>query len=184
LNFKFLNLKKGFSNLEPEGQGRRIIMVVTRLLLLGLFYTIQMQIYVLFCTRLYIPWCNLQLSILVLQVEHSLILARRKHGSQNKCSHGWSKHGLCKIFEHRPHLRQKHLEWRYKYKLSTPENPCKFFDTLILFRGSLLSQVIPSSLGRNISLGHRAFTVPWWDFTLSLLQLDAIILFFLCHKDN
>ena len=48
----FLNLKKGFSNLEPEGQGRRIIMGVTRLLLLGLFYTIQMQIYVLFCTRL------------------------------------------------------------------------------------------------------------------------------------
>ena len=28
-------------------------MGVTRLLLLGLFYTIQMQIYVLFCTRLY-----------------------------------------------------------------------------------------------------------------------------------
>jgi hypothetical protein len=26
---------------------------MTRLLLLGLFYTIQMQIYVLFCTRLY-----------------------------------------------------------------------------------------------------------------------------------
>ena len=32
--------------MEPEGQGQRIIMGVTRLLLLGLFYTIQMQIYV------------------------------------------------------------------------------------------------------------------------------------------
>merc|ERR1712051_129716 len=50
---KVLNLKEGFSNLEPEGQGRRIIMGVTLLLLLGLFYTIKMQIYVLFCTRLY-----------------------------------------------------------------------------------------------------------------------------------
>ena len=48
----FLNLKKDFSNLEPEGQGCGIIMGVTRLLLLGLFYTIQMQFYVLFCTRL------------------------------------------------------------------------------------------------------------------------------------
>ena len=50
---KFLQLKKDFSNLEPEGQGWRIIMEVTRLLLLGLFYTKHMQIYVLFCTRLY-----------------------------------------------------------------------------------------------------------------------------------
>ena len=55
LHTNFLKLKKGFSNLEPEGQGWRIIMGVTRLLLLGLFYTIQMQIYVLFCTWLYVP---------------------------------------------------------------------------------------------------------------------------------
>ena len=40
---KFLNLKKGFSNLEPEGGGRGIIMGVTRLLLLEPFYTIQTQ---------------------------------------------------------------------------------------------------------------------------------------------
>ena len=38
---KILDLKKAFSNLELEGQGRGIIMGVTRLLLLGLFYTIQ-----------------------------------------------------------------------------------------------------------------------------------------------
>ena len=38
---KIWDLKKGFSNLELEGQGRGIIMGVTRLLLLGPFYTIQ-----------------------------------------------------------------------------------------------------------------------------------------------
>ena len=38
---KLWDLKKVFSNLEPEGQGRGIIMGVTRLLLLGSFYTIQ-----------------------------------------------------------------------------------------------------------------------------------------------
>ena len=53
LRKNFLNLKKGFSNLEPEGQGPGIIMGVTRLLLLGPFYTMQMQFYVLFCTQLY-----------------------------------------------------------------------------------------------------------------------------------
>ena len=46
------------SYLEPEGQGRGIIMGVTRLLLLGPFYTIKMQFYVLFCTRLYDMVCN------------------------------------------------------------------------------------------------------------------------------
>ena len=48
-----LNLEKVFSNLEPEGQGRGIIIGVTRLLLQGPFYTIEMQFYILFCTRLY-----------------------------------------------------------------------------------------------------------------------------------
>ena len=38
---KVLDLKKVFSNLEPEGQGRGIIMGVTRLLLLRSFYYIQ-----------------------------------------------------------------------------------------------------------------------------------------------
>ena len=38
---KLLDLKKGFSNLELEGQGRGIIMGVTGLLLQGAFYTIQ-----------------------------------------------------------------------------------------------------------------------------------------------
>ena len=38
---KLWDLKKVFSNLEPEGWGRGIIMEVTRLLLLGTFYTIQ-----------------------------------------------------------------------------------------------------------------------------------------------
>ena len=36
-----MRFKKVFSNLEPEGQGRGIIMEVTCLLLLGPFYTIQ-----------------------------------------------------------------------------------------------------------------------------------------------
>ena len=38
---KLWDLNKGFSNLELEGHGRGIIMGMTRLLLLGLFYTIQ-----------------------------------------------------------------------------------------------------------------------------------------------
>ena len=38
---KIWDLKKVFCNLEPEGQGRGIIMRVTCLLLLGPFYTIQ-----------------------------------------------------------------------------------------------------------------------------------------------
>ena len=38
---KLGDLKKVFSNLELEGQGRGIIMGVTRLLLLGPFYYIQ-----------------------------------------------------------------------------------------------------------------------------------------------
>ena len=38
---KLWDLKKVFSNLELEGQGRGIIMGVARLLLLGPFYTIQ-----------------------------------------------------------------------------------------------------------------------------------------------
>ena len=38
---KLWDLKKVFSNLELEGQGHGIIMWVTRLLLLGPFYTIQ-----------------------------------------------------------------------------------------------------------------------------------------------
>ena len=36
-----MRFKKVFSNLEPERQGRGIIMGVTRLILLGQFYTIQ-----------------------------------------------------------------------------------------------------------------------------------------------
>ena len=38
---KGFRFKKGFSNLEPAGKGGGIIMGVTRLLLLGPFYTIQ-----------------------------------------------------------------------------------------------------------------------------------------------
>ena len=40
---KLWDLKKVFSNLEPEGRGRGIIMGVTCLLLLRSFYTIQTQ---------------------------------------------------------------------------------------------------------------------------------------------
>ena len=40
---KLWDFKKGFSNLQLEGQGWDIIMGVTRLLLLGPFYTIQYQ---------------------------------------------------------------------------------------------------------------------------------------------
>ena len=36
-----VSIEMSMSNLEPEGQGQGIIMGVTRLLLLGLFYTIQ-----------------------------------------------------------------------------------------------------------------------------------------------
>jgi len=39
---KLLDLKKILSNLEPEGQGRGIIMGVTRLLLLEPFYYIAL----------------------------------------------------------------------------------------------------------------------------------------------
>ena len=58
---KLRDLKKVLSNLEAEGQGRGFIMGVTRLLLLGPFYTIQMQFSILFCTRLYATnqdWSN------------------------------------------------------------------------------------------------------------------------------
>ena len=55
---KIMRFKKVLSFLELEGQGHGIIMGVTRLLLLGLFYTIQMQFYVLFCTRLYLAYCQ------------------------------------------------------------------------------------------------------------------------------
>ena len=50
---KLWDLKKLFSNLEPEGQGQGIIMGVTRLLLLGLFYTIQTKGDQTLCTRVY-----------------------------------------------------------------------------------------------------------------------------------
>ena len=38
---KLWDLKEGFCNLELEGQGRGIIMGVTRLLLLGPFYLVK-----------------------------------------------------------------------------------------------------------------------------------------------
>ena len=50
---KLLDLKKVLSNLEPEGQGRGIIMGVTRLLLLGPFYTIQTKTDKTFLSRVY-----------------------------------------------------------------------------------------------------------------------------------
>ena len=61
---KLWDLKNVFSNLELEEQGRGIIMGVTRLLLIGPFYTKKDQFYVLFCTRLYLngrssPWRKL-----------------------------------------------------------------------------------------------------------------------------
>ena len=52
---KLWDLKKVFSNLELEGQGRDTIMGVTRLLLLGLFYTIQTKRDQTICTRVYGP---------------------------------------------------------------------------------------------------------------------------------
>ena len=51
---KLWDLKKVFSNLELEGQGRDTIMGVTRLLLLGLFYTIQTKRDQTLCTRVYL----------------------------------------------------------------------------------------------------------------------------------
>ena len=53
---QIFNFKKGISNLEPEGQGRGIFMGVTHLLLLGQFYTIQMQFYVY--RYMYIDLCT------------------------------------------------------------------------------------------------------------------------------
>ena len=61
---KLWDLKKALGNLEAEGQGRGTIIGVTRLLLLGQFYTIKIQFYVLLCTRLYFQhiflWHNFQ----------------------------------------------------------------------------------------------------------------------------
>ena len=52
---KLWDLKKLFSKLEPEEQGWGIIRGVTRLLLLGLFYTIQTKRCQTLWTRVY-PW--------------------------------------------------------------------------------------------------------------------------------
>ena len=57
-------------------------MGVTRLLLLGLFYTIQMQIYVLFCTRLYKFICKLQKRF----KSNALLVVVVWNGSGNDCS--------------------------------------------------------------------------------------------------
>ena len=51
---KLWDLKKLFGNLEPEGQGRGIIMGVTRLFLLGLFYAIQTKSDQTLCTPVYV----------------------------------------------------------------------------------------------------------------------------------
>ena len=74
---KILDLKKVFSNLETEGQGRGTIMGLTRLLLLGPFYTIQIKFYVPFCTRLYILWYIQFLRSINAQLADRLILAKR-----------------------------------------------------------------------------------------------------------
>ena len=52
-----MRFKKGFSNLKLEGQGWGIIMGVTRLLLLGQFYTIQTKRDQTFWRGVYLgPW--------------------------------------------------------------------------------------------------------------------------------
>ena len=60
----------GFSNLELEGKGGGNMMGVTRLRFLGQFYTIQMQFYVLLCTRLY----YINLLLIKMAVVHSWVL--------------------------------------------------------------------------------------------------------------
>ena len=50
---KLSDLKKVFSNQEPEGRGCGIIMGVTRLLLLEPFYTIQIQTHQTFLGGVY-----------------------------------------------------------------------------------------------------------------------------------
>ena len=52
---KLWDLKKLFSNLEPEGQGRGIIMGMTCLILLGLFYTIQTKHFDRECSWYVVP---------------------------------------------------------------------------------------------------------------------------------
>ena len=59
-NGKMLDLKKVFSNLEPVGQGRGIIMGLTRLLLLGPFYTIQTNFMYFFALLYFLLFGNLQ----------------------------------------------------------------------------------------------------------------------------
>ena len=58
-----MRFKKLFSNLEPEGQGQGIIMEVTRLLLLGLFYTIQTKRDQTLCTRVYVGTVTIYLNL-------------------------------------------------------------------------------------------------------------------------
>ena len=50
---KLWDWNKVFINLEPEGQGHGIVMGVTRLLLLGPFYTIQTQTHQTFLGGVY-----------------------------------------------------------------------------------------------------------------------------------
>ena len=65
---KILDLKKVFSNLETEGQGRGTIMGLTRLLLLGPFYTIQTQRHQTFLVGVYICQEILKMSAIIYTV--------------------------------------------------------------------------------------------------------------------
>ena len=60
---KLGDLKKVFSNLEPEGQGHGITMGVTRLLLLEPFYTILTQTHQTFLGGVYLQGILDHLSI-------------------------------------------------------------------------------------------------------------------------
>ena len=64
---KLRDFKKGFINLELEGQGRGIIMGLTSLLLLGLFYTIQTKRDQTLCTRVCIDWNRSEKVVKILQ---------------------------------------------------------------------------------------------------------------------
>ena len=68
----FWDLKKVFTNLEPEGQGRGIIMGVTRLFILGPFYYIQTNFLYFFAQKnginqFFIQKCQLYTPIIIIQ---------------------------------------------------------------------------------------------------------------------
>ena len=105
---KLWDLKKVFSNLELEGQGHGIIMGVTRLLLLGPFYTIQTKRDQTFCTRVYY------------RVFTTLVLPSYRKCSSKTGKFKWQNNSLWSF--PRKTARKKNIVWprRQQYRLQQP----------------------------------------------------------------